>query len=68
MIDDLSICIKRGSKMLIKNKVDMNEIDFIFFDKGGTLSYQDPHADDGVEEAKNNGFLGYTGDAANRKR
>ena len=51
--------------MKIINHVDISEIDFIFFDKGGTLSYQDPHPDDGVEEAKKiMDFLGYKGDAS----
>lgn len=51
--------------MLIKNAVDMSKIDFIFFDKGGTLSYQNPHPDDGVKKAqKIMDFLGYKGDAS----
>ena len=51
--------------MLIKNALDISKIDFIFFDKGGTLSYQNPHPDDGVAEAKKiMDFLGYKGDAA----
>ena len=33
-------------------KTDVSEIDFIFFDKGGTLSYQKPHEDGGVRAAK----------------
>ena len=50
--------------MLIKNAIDLSKIDFIFFDKGGTLSYQNPHSDDGVGEAKKiMEFLGYKGDA-----
>ena len=49
--------------MLIKNAVNFSDIDFIFFDKGGTLSYQNPHPDGGVAEAvKLMEFLGYTGD------
>ncbi len=49
--------------MKIINNIDISRIDFIFFDKGGTLSYQNPHPDDGVEEAKKiMDFLGYEGD------
>jgi len=48
--------------MLVRNPTDMAQIDFIFFDKGGTLSYQEPHADDGVSAAlKIMDFLGYEG-------
>ncbi len=51
--------------MKVINYIDISKIDFIFFDKGGTLSYQDPHPDDGVEEAKKiMDFLGYEGDAS----
>ena len=44
-------------------KTDVSKIDFIFFDKGGTLSYQKPHDDGGVRAAKEiMDFLGYKGD------
>ncbi|MDX9801375.1 MAG: HAD family hydrolase [Spirochaetia bacterium] len=46
-------------------KIDVSKIDFIFFDKGGTLSYQEPHEDGGVAAAKKiMDFIGYTGDAS----
>ena len=54
---------QKENEMKIINYVDISQIDFIFFDKGGTLSYQNPHTDDGVEEAKKiMNFLGYKGD------
>lgn len=55
--------------MLINSALDLSTIDFIFFDKGGTLSYQLPHADGGVAEAKKiMDFLGYTGDPADFRK
>lgn len=45
------------------SKIDVSKIDFIFFDKGGTLSYQEPHEDGGAAAAKEiMDFLGYKGD------
>ncbi len=47
----------------VRKAINVSEIDFVFFDKGGTLSYQVPHADGGVEAAaKIMDFLGYHGD------
>ena len=51
--------------MIVKKELDISQIDFIFFDKGGTLSYQLPHADNGIQAAKKiMEFLGYEGDPA----
>jgi putative hydrolase of the HAD superfamily len=51
--------------MIVMKAIDASQIDFIFFDKGGTLSYQKPHADDGIQAAtKIMEFLGYEGDPA----
>lgn len=45
---------------ILKKNIDLARLDFIFFDKGGTLSYQVPHHDGGVEAARNiMDFLGY---------
>lgn len=37
---------------ILKKNIDLARLDFIFFDKGGTLSYQVPHQDGGVEAAR----------------
>jgi putative hydrolase of the HAD superfamily len=51
--------------MLVKNALDISRIDFIFFDKGGTLSYQLPHADNGIHAvSKIMNLLRYEGDPA----
>jgi len=49
--------------MKIINNIDFSQVEFIFFDKGGTLSYQNPHDDGGVNKAKKiMEVLGYEGD------
>ncbi len=48
---------------MIRGHFDSTKIDFIFFDKGGTLNTNQKHADDGVAKAKEiMDFLGYEGD------
>src|SRR6056297_1312203 len=45
---------------MIRKDINLSKIDFIFFDKGGTLSYQVPHDDDGIRAADRiRRFLGY---------
>ncbi|MCF7914046.1 MAG: HAD family hydrolase [Spirochaetaceae bacterium] len=45
---------------MIRKDINLSKIDFIFFDKGGTLSYQVPHVDDGIRAADRiRRFLGY---------
>ncbi len=51
--------------MKIIHNIDLDQIDFLFFDKGGTLSYHAPYADGGEAAARKiMDFLGVEGDVS----